>query len=126
MTWRTWRILTRVVESLKLALWWATFVESMWCLSQKNTEELSRENWVVVSKTTSGILEFDGQVVKSKVDKSSLENIFAEECIFLAKVTHRILIFGLSTDCLKLSKFFMWFSKQRVNFGINFHHIAKS
>ena len=40
MTWGIWWILMQAVKFAKSALWCATFVESILCLSQKSTEEL--------------------------------------------------------------------------------------
>ena len=41
MIWRTWWIFTHPLKSPKVSLRWANFIQSIWGLSYKNTEELS-------------------------------------------------------------------------------------
>ena len=55
MTWRIWWILIRTVESLNFAFWYATFVESILCLSQKKYRGVMCDNtkeWCKVLRGT--------------------------------------------------------------------------
>ena len=53
-------------------------------------------------------MEFGKQVVESKIDKSLVYNVLAEGIYFLDKSSpSNFNYFGLSTACMKLSKFLM-------------------
>ena len=58
------------------------------------------------------------------LDKSSVYNVVAEGMNFLEKKSIKFQLFGLSTACLKLLKFLMWFLKPGLSFCINFAPIT--
>ena len=61
-------------------------------------------------------MEFGKQVVESKIDKSLVYNVLAEGIYFLDKSSpSNFNYFGLSTACMKLSKFLMWLLKLGVS-----------
>ena len=55
--------------------------------------------------------EFSHNYLKVMLDNSSAYNVLAKGMYFWANIDNLILTFGLSTDCLKLSKFRIWFLK---------------
>ena len=55
MTWGIWWTLTRAVESLKICTLMGYFCRKCVMFELKNTEELCREKWLMVSKMTGEI-----------------------------------------------------------------------
>ena len=68
--------------------------------------------------------KFGEKVVESKVDKSKVDKgtqcFIWRNVFFGQKQPIEFQLFGLSTDCLKLSKSLMWFLKPGVSSWINF------
>ena len=95
-----WWILMQAVGSLKICTLMGYFCRK-YVIFQVHTEELRHGKWLIISKIICICFRW--------------RNVF-----FGQKQPIELQLFGLSTACLKLSKFLMWFLKSGVSFCIKF------
>ena len=122
MTWTIWLVLMRAVESLKICTLMGyvcrKYVYNVWAKKIQRTCVVKNDLWF--QKWHKEFGEFSQEKLIVMLDTSSVYKVLAEKNVFFGqKYPMEFQLFGLSTACLKLSKF-LWFLKPGLCFCINF------